>query len=177
MGSTGSDRERRTGRRLLATEIAKFGVVGGACYVIDFGSYNAFHAGLGWGPLTCKVLAAVLAATAAYLGNRHWSFRHRARTGLPRECALFFAMNAIGLGIALACLGFSYYILGLHGVLAQNVSGNVVGIGLGTLFRFCAYQRLVFLNPDNVKAARPRTGLAPRTSGLSRSEPAMELGA
>ena len=60
---------------------------------------------------------------------------------------------------------------------AQNVSGNVVGIGLGTLFRFCAYKRLVFLNPDNVKAARPRTGLAARTSGLSRSEPAMELGA
>ena len=95
-------------------------------------------------PLTAKVISTVLATTFAYFGNRHWTFRHRERRGLRREYILFFGFNAVGLAIALGCLGVSHYVLRLTSPLADNVSANVIGMVLGTVFRFWAYRRFVF---------------------------------
>jgi len=50
----------------------------------------------------------------------------------------------IGLGIGLGCLWISHYALGLTSPLADNISANVVGLGLGTLFRFWSYRKWVF---------------------------------
>lgn len=138
--------------QILVHELAKFGIVGAFCYVIDFALFNVMHQTAGLGPLTAKTISTVVAATCAYIGNRHWSFTHRARTGLRREYSLFIVLNTIGLVIALACLGFARYVLDMKGVLALNVAGNVVGTGLGTVFRFWAYKRYVFLHPDHPKA-------------------------
>lgn len=128
----------------LIHEIAKFGIVGAMCAVVDIGLSNVLHIGLGVGPLTSKLASTVVAATFAYVGNRYWSFRHRGRSSVRREYALFFLLNAVGLGITEACIGFSEYVLGLHSALAFNVSGNLVGLGLGTVFRFVTYRRFVF---------------------------------
>jgi hypothetical protein len=38
----------------------------------------------------------------------------------------------------------SHYALGFTSVLADNISGNVIGLGLGTLFRFTFYRLWVF---------------------------------
>ena len=139
---------------VVAREAAKFGVVGAVCYVIDVGIYNLLHLGLGVGPLSSKVASTVVAATAAFLGNRHWSFRHRERTrAVHREYLVFFGLNAIGLVLALLCLGFGYYVLDQRSVLASNVWGNVIGTGLGTLFRFWSYRRFVWMQPAEVEAA------------------------
>jgi hypothetical protein len=59
-------------------------------------------------------------------------------------------LNVVGLAMAEACLAFSYYVLGYHGQVATNISANVVGLALGTLFRFWAYKRFVFLHPEAV---------------------------
>lgn len=134
---------------VLIHELAKFGVVGAVCYVVDVVVFNAMHFHAHSGPLTAKTVSTVVAASLAYFGNRHWSFKHRARSGTKREFPIFVALNAVGLGIALGCLGFTYYVLGLHDGLATNISGNVVGTGLGTVFRFWAYKRFVFLAPDD----------------------------
>jgi putative flippase GtrA len=104
-------------------------------------------------PLTAKVVSTVVAATVAYVLNRAWSFRHRQRSSVRREYALFFLLNGVGLAIALGCLAFSHYVLGLDSRLADNVAGNVVGIGLGTLFRFWSYRRFVWLAPAAVEVA------------------------
>ena len=55
--------------------------------------------------------------------------------------------------IALACLWFSHYALGLDNAVADNISANVIGLGLGTLFRFWSYRRWVFpALPDDASA-------------------------
>ena len=134
----------------LVHEILKFGVVGGMAYIVQTGVFNLLrYAGgesalLGDKPLTALTIAVIAATTVAYFGNRHWTFRHRGRQGLRREYTLFFLLNAAALGIALACLGFSHYVLGLTSPLADNISANVVGVGMGTLFRFWSYRRWVF---------------------------------
>lgn len=137
---------------VLVREAAKFGVVGLVAFVVDTALYNYFVFGLpgaGEGPmhdipLRAKVAATAVAMVVAWLGNRYWTFRHRRRTAVAREFALFVVFNVLGLAIAVACLGFSRYVLDLHSQLADNVSANGVGLVLGTLFRFWAYRTFVF---------------------------------
>ena len=130
-------------------EIAKFGVVGAVAFVVDVTVFNLlrYHGGEGVlyeKPLTAKAISTVVATVVAYLGNRFWTFRHRDRVGYAREYALFFLFNGIGMLIALGCLWVSHYLLGLTSPLADNISANVVGLALGTMFRFWAYRRWVF---------------------------------
>ncbi|MBE1606294.1 GtrA family protein [Actinopolymorpha pittospori] len=139
-------------------ELAKFGTVGAAAAVVDILGSNLLRFGLDLGPLTSKTISVAVAASLAFLGNRFWTWRHRARTNLAREYLLYFALNAVGLLIALLVVGFTFYVLRLQGPLAYNISGNVVGLGLGTLFRFWSYQKWVFLPPE-LPPVDPATGL------------------
>lgn len=129
--------------------MGKFGAVGAAAYLVDSVILLWLDA-QGGKPLISKTIATVVAATVAFAGNRFWTWRHRARSGLGREYGLFSVFNAIGLGISLACLGITYYWLGaawpavFKTSLAVFVSANVVGLGLGTVFRFWSYRRYVF---------------------------------
>lgn len=144
----------RTRLESLYREVAKFGVIGLIALVIDVGIFNLLmYAGSGLladKPLTAKVISVAFATTFAYFGNRFWTFRTRGRTSYAREYVLFFALNIIAMGIALACLWFSHYALGLDSALADNISANVVGLVLGTLFRFWSYRKWVFPEVDEV---------------------------
>ena len=130
-------------------ELARFVTVGAVAYVVDVGTFNVLvHAG-GEGvlfdkPLTAKAIAVVLATLVAYFGNRQWTWRHRGRRGFWREYGLFFGLNAVALGITLVPLALSRYVLQLDSALADNVAANVIGVGLGTAFRFWSYRRWVF---------------------------------
>jgi putative flippase GtrA len=132
--------------RQLVHELAKFGVVGAIAFLTATVGTNLLHFRAGQGPLTANVLATIAGTCVAFVGNRYWTFRHREGSTLAREYALFFLLNAIGLGIQLVCIGFTYYLLGMHGKLAYNVA-LIFGIGLGTLFRFWSYRRWVWLAP------------------------------
>jgi putative flippase GtrA len=132
----------------LFRELGKFGVVGGVAFVIDTLIFNV----LLFAHVTSLLAATIsmcLAATVAFVGNRFWTWRDRSRTKLHREYVLYFLFNLVGLGIALGCLAISIYALGdiwpvFKGTLAQNVAKNVVGMALGTTFRFWAYRQIVF---------------------------------
>ncbi|GAB4064003.1 hypothetical protein GCM10028777_09020 [Angustibacter speluncae] len=133
---------------VLWREVIKFGVVGGVAYVVDLAVFNLLRFGpgelLGDKPLTAKAVSVAVATCVAWYGNRQWTFRRR-RTAAPvRELVQFFVINGIGLGIGLACLFVSHYVLGLRTPLADNVSANGIGLVLSTLFRFWAYRRFVF---------------------------------
>jgi putative flippase GtrA len=127
----------------LVRELMKFGVVGGVAFVVDVGLFNLLlH--LTDKPLTSKALSTIAATTVAYVGNRHWTFRRRSRSSFRREYLLFFLLNGVGLAIALTCLAVSHYVLDFTSRLSDNVAANVVGLGLGTAFRFWSYRRWVF---------------------------------
>ncbi|MFP5346615.1 MAG: GtrA family protein [Actinomycetes bacterium] len=154
----------RRGMHVLVREVVKFGVVGALAYVVDVGLFNMLrYAGpalLEHKPLTAKAISVVAATLVAWVGNRYWTFRHRRRVAARRELVMFGVTNVVGLAIGLGCLAFSHYVLDLTSPLADNISANVVGLGLGTIFRFLAYRYWVFTEmreepPQLVAAARP----------------------
>ncbi len=152
----------------LFRELAKFGTVGAAAFVVDFGGTNLLRYGVQLGPLSSKVFATVLAATLAYLANRYWTWRHREQTGLAREYFLFFVLNGIGLLISLLIIGFVEYTLKMADPLSYNIS-LIIGTALGTLFRFWSYKKWVFLPPE-LPPVDPHTGL-PKTGEESPHRP------
>jgi putative flippase GtrA len=146
--------------RRLAHELMKFGVVGAVGFVVDVTVFNVLrYAGdpglLDHKPLTAKGISVAVATVVTYLGNRHWTWAHRERSGVHREMALFFVLNAIGLFISVGCLAFTHYVLDLRSPLADNISANVVGLGLGMLFRFWSYRTYVFRHPEVIEQSPP----------------------
>ncbi|SRR6266567_8484487 len=133
--------------RIILKEVAAFGVVGAVAFVIDIGLLNLLHH-IGW--LKAKAVSTSVATVFAYAGNRHWSFSHRARTGLARETSFFFGINLITLVVAELVLGlFAYPLHFSDDRFVMNLV-NLATIALGTLVRFWAYKRFVFLHPDRV---------------------------
>ena len=135
----------------LIHEVAKFGVVGAIAFVVTTVGTNLLHFQVGLGPLTSNVIATIVATFVSYAGNRYWTFRHREGSTMAREYVVFFVLNGIGLAIQLACIGITYYLLGLTDKLSYNIA-LVIGIGLGTLFRFWSYRRWVWVEPPTATA-------------------------
>jgi putative flippase GtrA len=145
--------------RMIIHEFAKFGVIGGIGLFITNVGYDLLHSH-GVGPVTSTTLATIAATIVAYVGNRYWSFRHRERTGVPRETVIFFVLNGIGLLIQDAAVGFNSYVLHLeHHKLAEFLALNI-GIAIATLFRFWSYRRFVWLAPP-AEAAAAAVAVAP----------------
>jgi putative flippase GtrA len=141
-------RERLRGSwRVLLKEITAFGFIGAIAFAMDIGIFTwlAPH-----GALKAKAISTIVSTTFAYFGNRYLSFSHRARTSLGRETAFFFGINLITLVFSELLIAlFVYPLHNAHDSLTVFVV-NIVSIGIGTLFRFWAYKRFVFLHPDKV---------------------------
>jgi putative flippase GtrA len=133
----------------LLPQLTRFGLIGLLGLLVDVGGFNLLRFAGGEGPLyeqplTAKVISTAAATVVSWLGNRYWTFRHSRRSAVHREFVLFVVMCTIGSGMAVACLAISHYVLGLTSPLADNISANVVGLVLGTTFRFWAYRTHVF---------------------------------
>lgn len=133
--------------RQLIHEGAKFGIVGIIGVIITDGGTNLLRSSLHIGWLTANVIATIAATTFAYFASRYWTFRHRERTSVRREGLRFFFFNGVGLAIQLACLGFTTHLLGQTGKIPANVA-LIVGIILGTLFRFWSYRKWVWTDKE-----------------------------
>jgi putative flippase GtrA len=138
----------------MLPELAKFCVVGGIGTVIDLGGAGVLHSKYHVEPLAAKAISVTVATAFTYLGARFWTFKHRENQSVQREAVLFFVLNIAGLLIAEAVIGLVTYVMGLRGALEYNAA-SVIGTGLGTIFRFYAYRKWVFLAPSEQPADIP----------------------
>jgi len=144
--------------RKLLLQFVRFGLVGGVGFVVDFGVFNLLRAtvfapeAVHEGPIFAKLISTALAILVNWVGNRFWTFRDHRGPQLLREGVEFAVVSVGGLLIGLACLWISHYLLGLTSTLADNISSNVIGLGLGTAFRFALYRFWVF-SPRRGEAA------------------------
>ena len=133
---------------LLTREVLTFLGVGGTGYLVDVAAFNlllSVHPFAILDPAVARTLAVGLAMCVTYLGNRSLTWRGHTSRSQRREVGLFVLFNIIGFGFSLVTLVISHEVLGLTSRLADNISANVVGLGLGTIFRFLTYKRFVFV--------------------------------
>lgn len=170
--------------RHLGPEATKFLIVGLTGVGVQIVAFNLLRfAGpdrvgvLEHKPITAQVLAIGLATVVTYLGNRYWTYAHREKGSVAKELPIFLLLNGIAVAIGAACLGISHYLLGLDSPVADNVSGNVIGLGLGTLFRFWSYRTFVFTG-DHVERGVDLTSTGPDVTDVTDGEgPASAEGA
>jgi putative flippase GtrA len=154
--------------RLVARELSGFGVVGAVCFCIDLGLFQLLYAGTAMGAVPAKLISTVVAATVAYVGNRYWSFAHRARTGLRREYLRFLLINGVTLLISLGIVAFVRHGLDQDSALVLQVA-NVGSIAVTTVIRYLAYRQWVFpaaekVTPQPVSAALSPAGETQRAA-------------
>ena len=134
-------------RRFLSREVLTFLAVGGAGYVVDVAAFNVLRSVAPFSvvdPTVARTLAVAVAMCVTYAGNRSLTWRDHTRGNRRREVGLFVAFNIIGFGFSVVSLAVSHDVLGLTSRLADNVSANLVGLALGTVFRYLTYKRFVF---------------------------------
>lgn len=130
---------------LLWREVLKFGLVGGLGWIIDNGIYTwLWHGPMSDSTIKARVVSTAVATLFAWFANRYWTFRHRKSSRVWKEFSMFLIMNVLGLGIVIACQFVSRYVLGFTSFGADFISGGVIGLILGTIFRFLAYRFFVF---------------------------------
>ncbi len=140
------------------SEGAKFLTVGGVATVVSFVIFNGLVHGYYGGPgpmhdqpLWAFVIANTVGMVVSYRGSRSWAFRNRSAVGVAGGRLAFFVINMVSMVIPLGCLSFSRYVLGLTDPFADNIAANVVGLSLGTLARFWALRRFIFLSPARIE--------------------------
>ncbi len=183
---------------LLAYAV-KFGIVGLIGLVIDVTLFNLLRLGVfgddHWAQsaIGAKTISTSVAIVFNWLGNRYWTFRRHRRRNYVREFAEYVIVSLGGMLIALICLWISHYGLGMTSIIADNIATNVVGLALGTSFRFLLYRYWVYghhradglSNLDRVEEAQralfeePATATAdtapvPRTEAVPGTEAAAE---
>lgn len=149
----------------MTPELTSFLAVGGAGYVVDVAGFNVLRDAppiSALDPSVARVLAVVAAMVVTYLGNRLLTWRDVPSVDRRREVGLFVLFNLVGLGMSVVCLLVSHDLLGLTSRMADNVSANVVGMALGTAFRFWSYKRFVFARATEGRTPAQQPTSVPR---------------
>ena len=138
-------------------ELLKFGVVGAITFLIDTGIFYGLKLTvLAPKPVTAKVIAVLAATAVSYVLNREWSFRTRGGRQRHHEATLYFVISAIGVAFYSAPLWISRYVFLLHTPytsrfveeIADFTSGQIIGLLVGMAFRWWAFRKWVFPEPD-----------------------------
>lgn len=144
-------------RQELRTHVRRgsaFLIVGVGGAVVDLAVFNGLVYWQGSGPMsdhpvTAKAIAVLIATVATYFGNALLTYSDQPNHLTTRRVVAYAAINVGAIGLQTACLFVSRYVLGLDGVVADNVSGSVIGLVLASVFRYLAYGRWVFTEADD----------------------------
>ncbi|MDF4251044.1 GtrA family protein [Streptomyces sp. WMMB303] len=158
----GEWRTMRPGLERLVRELGKFGAVGALGFLVNVAIFNLCIHTFQLAPIRSGVIAQVVAIGTNYLGNRYWTYRHTDKNRIHRETVLFFLFSGAGLVLENGILALSHYGFGYTSTLADNIAKNVIGLAVGTAFRFWAYRTWVF---------RARTKAPARTRGADAAGP------
>lgn len=142
-------------RRPFLSEAVRFMTVSLMATVVAVGLYNwlayaPYHL---WSPLHrhvtwSYVVAHSVGMLVSYELSRRWTFRHRSANKAGEGFLSYAVINIITMAtIPLGCLWFSRHVMDLTSPLADNVSGNVVGLLLSQVARFFLFRRFVFHRP------------------------------
>ncbi|MFB9376682.1 GtrA family protein [Kineococcus gynurae] len=125
-------------------EVGRFLVTGGLAYLADVAVFNLLLLVFDVPSLWAKVVSSIIAIAVAFVGSRYYTWADRRSAHPGREYAMFLLLSVIAALLQIGCLWFSRHVLGLTSPLADNISSNIVGMAIATIFRFLTFRSLVF---------------------------------
>lgn len=124
----------------------RFGMVGGAGFVVDEAVLTLCHYGLGLDPYGARAISILCAMTFTWWGNRTFTFaEHAAResgAAILREWFAFVLANALGALVNYAT--FTLLVRFCPAPLSNPLLAAAVGVGVGLVFNFTLSKRFVF---------------------------------
>lgn len=146
LGNSASLPPRRTLRALLfgstgslPCQFARYLVVGGLAFVVDFGSLYLLTEFVGLHYLVSAAVAFLLGLATNYLLSRIWVFDRRTIKNSAMEFAVFAVIGAVGLGFNEGIIWFVREKIHLHYLVAKTISAGIV-----LMWNFGARRSLLF---------------------------------
>ena len=130
--------------------LVKFGVVGLIGLFIDVALFNLLRLGVfgesHWAQsaIGAKTISTSVAIIFNWLGNRYWTFRRQRRSQLRPRVRRVRDRLARRNGHRARMPLDQPPCAGVQSLLADNIATNVVGLALGTAFRFLLYRYWVY---------------------------------
>ena len=130
----------------IPSKISKFLSVGLLAYIVNIGLFNLLIISgiLKSKPVSASIISTLISILVAYYGNRFYTFSEPKRNVSKASALKFFLINFIALSFSAVILGITHYVLHIHSLLVDNIAANILGIGLGTIFRYYAYNKFIF---------------------------------
>jgi len=133
-------------RALSRSRFLRFGIVGGAGFIVDEGVLALFHYLVGLDRYSARAISIFCAMTFTWWGNRNLTFAEHAATGgvpeLANEWFKFVLANAVG---AVANYGtYSLLVSFTPAPLGNPLVAAALGVVVGLVFNFTLSKRFVF---------------------------------
>ena len=139
----------------FATEAGRFLAVGLVATIVALILFNLLVHGFNTGsfaplndqPELAYVLANAVGMMISYRYTKIWAFQHRETRHADGGLAAFVVINLVTMLIPITCLWISRNGMGLDDPLSDNISANLIGLGLANAARFFLFRALVFRRP------------------------------
>ena len=124
----------------------RFGIVGGAGFVVDEAVLTLGHYGLGLDPYVARAISILCAMTFTWWGNRTFTFAEHAASesaaAIAREWFKFVLANALGAAVNYG--SFTALVRFAPAPLSNPLLSTAIGVGIGLIFNITLSTRFVF---------------------------------
>ena len=133
-------------RALARSQFLRFGLVGGAGFVVDEAVLAIFHYLIGLDRYSARAISIFCAMTFTWWGNRNLTFAEHAATGSAADVAheWFKFVLANGLGAIVNYATYSLFVSFAPAPFNNPLLAAAIGVGVGLIFNFTLSKRFVF---------------------------------
>lgn len=110
----------------LLIQVFRFGLVGGLCFVIDYGLLALLTELAGINYLVSSAVAFSVSVTVNYLLSMHFVFESKENVDRFREVVLFVALSVVGLGLNQLLMWLGTEIIGVYYLLTKLAATAIV---------------------------------------------------
>lgn len=123
----------------LIEQFLKFGVVGAAAFVIDYGILMLLSQVVGWDPVLSSAISFTVSVVFNYVASMRYVFTRREDLSRRREFVIFVVLSIIGLAINSGCIWLGTQAFG-DGAMAVTVT-KIVATVVVALWNFWSRKR------------------------------------
>ena len=110
----------------LFVQLFRFGLVGGLCFLIDYGLLALLTELLHINYLISSAISFSVSVTVNYLLSMYFVFESKEDTSRMRELVLFVALSIVGLGINQVLMWLGTEVAGVHYLLTKLAATAIV---------------------------------------------------